>query len=98
MLRSLYAFALLVALATPAAAQTATVSGTITDQSGAAVPGATVTLTGPESPALIPSGPRGEYSFPGVANGNHRISVTLQGFATATRDIMVGGSNVEVPP
>src|SRR5882724_2038361 len=98
MLRSLYAFALLFALSAPAAAQTATVSGTITDQSGAAVPGATVTLTGPGSPAMIPSGPRGEYSFPGVANGTHRVTVTLQGFATATRDITVSGSNVEMPP
>jgi outer membrane receptor protein involved in Fe transport len=96
-LRSLYAFALLFALATPAVAQTATVSGTITDQSGAAVPGATVTLTGPGSPAMMPSGPRGEYSFPDAANGNYRITVTLQGFATATRDVTVSGSNVEVP-
>ena len=47
MLRSLYTLALVCALATPAAAQTATVSGTITDQTSAAVPGATVTLDGP---------------------------------------------------
>ena len=58
MLRSLYALALLCALASPAAAQNATVSGTITDQSGAAVPGATVTLTGPGGTATTTSGSR----------------------------------------
>ena len=64
MFRSLCAFALLCALAAPAAAQTATVSGTITDQTGAAVPGATVALTGPGSPVSITSGPRGEGQLP----------------------------------
>ena len=63
MLRSLYTLALVCALATPAAAQTATVSGTITDQTGAAVPGATVTLDGPGGTRTAISGPRGEYSF-----------------------------------
>jgi outer membrane receptor protein involved in Fe transport len=97
MLRSLYALALVCALATSAAAQTASVSGTITDQSGAPVPGATVALSGPGSPASIVSGPRGEYSFPDLTSGTYRITVTLPGFATATRDVTVGGSNVEMP-
>ena len=98
MLRSLYAFALLCALAAPAAAQTASVSGTITDQSGAAVPGATVTLAGPSGTASTMSGPRGEYSFSNLANGTYRVTVTLSGFAPATRDVVVeGGSNVDVP-
>ena len=47
MLRPLYTLALVCALASPAAAQTTTITGTIIDQSGAAVPGATVTLYGP---------------------------------------------------
>jgi outer membrane receptor protein involved in Fe transport len=97
MLRSLYALALLCAIAVPAAAQTATVSGTITDQSGAAVPGATVTLTGPGGTATTTSGARGEYNFPNVANGTYRVNATLSGFAPATRDVVVSGSNVEVP-
>ena len=98
MLRSLYALALLCALAAPVAAQTASVSGTITDQSGAAVPGATVTLAGPGGTASTTSGSRGEYSFPNLANGPYRITATLSGFAPATRDVVVaGGSNVDVP-
>ena len=97
MLRSLYALALLLALAAPVAAQTASVSGTITDQSGGAVPGATVTLTGPGGTASTTSGPRGEYSFANLANGTYRIAVTLSGFAPNTRDVIVSGANVEVP-
>jgi outer membrane receptor for ferrienterochelin and colicins len=98
MLRSLYAFALLCAFASPVSAQTASMSGTITDQTGAAVPGATVTLTGPGGTATTTSGARGEYSFPNLANGSYRVTATLSGFAPATRDVAVnGGSNVEVP-
>ena len=97
MLRSLYAFALVLALAAPVAAQTATVSGTITDQSGGAVPGATVTLTGPGGTASTTSGPRGEYSFANLANGTYRIAVTLSGFAPSTRAVVVSGANIEVP-
>jgi len=98
MFRSLYALALVCALAAPVAAQTASVSGTITDQSGAAVPGATVTLAGPGGTASTTSGSRGDYSFPNLANGAYRVTVTLSGFAPATRDVVVGGgSNVDVP-
>ena len=97
MLRSLYALALLLMLAAPVAAQTASVSGTITDQSGGAVPGATVTLTGPGGTASTTSGPRGEYSFANLANGTYRIAVTLSGFAPNTRDVVVSGANIEVP-
>ena len=86
------------ALVVPAAAQTAVVSGTVIDQSGAAVPGATVTLLGPGGSTTI-SGSRGDYSFRNVAAGTYRITVTLSGFATATREnVVVGGSNVELPP
>ena len=97
MLRSLYALALVCALASPVAAQTASVSGTIIDQSGGAVPGATVTLTGPGGTASTTSGPRGEYSFPNLANGTYHLTATLSGFAPATRDVVVSGANVEVP-
>ena len=97
MLRSLYALALLLALASPVAAQTASVSGTITDPSGGAVPGATVTLTGPGGTASTTSGSRGEYSFANLANGTYKVAVTLSGFAPSTRDVVVSGANVEVP-
>jgi outer membrane receptor protein involved in Fe transport len=97
MFRSLSAIALFCVLASPVAAQTAGLSGTVTDQSGAAVPGATVALSGPSGVASVTSGPSGDYSFPNLANGAYRITVTLSGFAAATRDVTVAGSNVQVP-
>ena len=97
MLRSLYTLALVCALATPTAAQTATVSGTITDQSSAAVPGATVMLEGPGGSRTAISGSSGEYSFTNLANGSYKVTVTLSGFAPGTRDVVVSGANVEVP-
>ena len=99
MLRTLLATALVCALGAPAVAQTATISGTVVDESGAAVPGATVELIGPASNSPTVSGARGEYTFRNVAPGTYRVQATLVGFATATQtDIVGGGSNVEVPP
>src|SRR5262245_63456105 len=85
-------------LSTPAPAQTATVSGTINDESRAAVPGATVELVGPGTTTPTVTGARGEFAFRDVRPGTYRIQATLVGFATATQnDVVVSTSNVEVP-
>jgi outer membrane receptor for ferrienterochelin and colicins len=99
MTRLLLAVAMGLLLAGGAQAQTASVSGTVVDQSGAVVPGATVTLAGPGTHTPTTTGARGDYSFKNVAPGIYQIGVTLVGFSAATRDnIVVGPSNVEVPP
>jgi outer membrane receptor protein involved in Fe transport len=86
------------ALAAPAHAQSATVSGTVADESGAVVPGATVTLAGGSTRRSTVSGAQGEYSFSNVLPGTYQVTVTLVGFATATRnDVIVSSGNVEVP-
>lgn len=96
--RVLLALVLACALAAPAAAQTAVVSGTVIDQSGAAVPGATVALAGASGLASTTSGAAGDYAFRNVASGTYRLTATLVGFAQATlADLAVGGSNVAVP-
>jgi outer membrane receptor protein involved in Fe transport len=97
MTRLLIVFMLLL-VPTAAAAQSATISGTIVDSSNAVVPGATVVLTGPGGSQTTVSGAQGDYSFRGVAAGTYQIAVTLAGFATATRTgISVASANVEVP-
>ena len=53
-----------------AAAQTATVSGTVVDQTGGAVPGATVRLAGAGGASLTTTGPAGQYAFRTVAGGH----------------------------
>jgi iron complex outermembrane receptor protein len=86
------------ALSGPVFAQTATVSGTVMDQTGATVPGATVSLAGPGQNLSTVSGARGDYVFRNVLSGTYRLTVTLVGFAPATRDdVVVGAGNVELP-
>jgi len=88
---------LLLILAGPVSAQTGSVSGTVVDESGALVPGATVTLTGPRSQTTT-SGPAGEYRFANLPAGTYQIGVLLAGFAPGNRDnIAVGNSEVTVP-
>ncbi len=61
---------------------TSAISGVVTDESGAAVPTATLTLTdvntGAMRKATADSG--GEYSFPQLAPGLYRLSVQASGF------------------
>jgi len=69
--------------------QTAVLTGTVTDTSGAPVPGVTVTAT---SPALI-GGSRsvvtdgeGLYRFPALPPGLYTVTAELQGFTPARRE------------
>jgi hypothetical protein len=82
----------LVAVSTSARAQTVrtgSIGGTITDESGAALPGATVTLTSPalQVPQLVKvSEARGEYQFSDLPPGIYRLTYELGGFATLVRE------------
>ena len=68
-----------------AAAQTAgTITGTLTDQSGAVMPGVKViaTLKGPGEVREVTTNSAGQYSLPFLAPGNYQLSFQAQGFAT----------------
>ncbi len=57
-----------------AAAQTASLSGRITDESGAVVPGAAVELAGPAGPVkTATANSEGLYSFPDIAPGDYTV-------------------------
>jgi outer membrane receptor protein involved in Fe transport len=91
--------ALAFALGSPAAAQTASVSGAVIDQSGAGVPGAAVSLTGSSGTSTTVTSGAGEFAFNGVAGGAYRLTVAVDGFATATvTDVNVQAAHVVVPP
>lgn len=66
---------------------TATISGTVKDDSGAIVPGATVTLThvdtGRVRSAL--SNAQGRYHAPNLPVGSYRVECSLPGFTTEVR-------------
>src|SRR5262249_11609157 len=71
-------------------AQDSTVSGTVTDPSGAVIPGVTVTATHTESGNKFEAvtDERGGYRLL-VRIGNYRIMAELPGFGTVNRNIQV---------
>src|SRR5579863_8154427 len=74
--------ALFLILATQALAQEATVVGTVTDPSGAAVANATITITNAETGVArtLPSSGDGQYVAPDLAIGHYSVHVTAAGF------------------
>src|SRR5947207_419803 len=92
----------LMAVAVPALAQPkagATVSGTVVDESGAILPGASVQLTGPGVNRFQSSGPEGTYTFTVVPAGTYRVAATLSGFGSASHEATVPASGtIQVPP
>ena len=76
-----------------AQAVTGTVLGTVTDSTGAAVPGATVTLTnlGTDLTRTMVSDAAGEFTAPQLPTGKYKLVVELPGFKTVTiPDIALG--------
>jgi len=72
----LFLLALLV-VSLPLCAQTGTLRGQVMDESGAVVPGATVTLDGPAGATKVTtSGNDGSYSFIGLAPGSYTARVS----------------------
>lgn len=74
---------LLVAGAAPVGAQTASLRGQVTDESGAAVPGAKVILTGPRTVKNASAAIDGSYSFAGLAPGEYTVQVVAPDLALA---------------
>jgi iron complex outermembrane receptor protein len=96
------ALAMLMAFALPALAQTkaaGTVSGTVLDESGAALPGANVHLSGPGVNKFETTGGDGTYSFTGVPAGSYKLTVSLIGFGSATQEnlAVTEGGTAQVP-
>ncbi|GAC1633826.1 MAG: hypothetical protein NVS9B14_09120 [Candidatus Acidiferrum sp.] len=67
---------------------TGAVLGTVTDSSGAAINGATVTLTNEGTTAAVTftTGADGAYKFTPVRVGSYKVTVTAQGFQTAVHN------------
>ena len=78
--------------------QLATVSGTITDPSGAVVPGVSVTIvsqgTGLKRSALTDTA--GEYRFAGLPTGNYSLRLEKTGFQSQIREGVELDSAAEV--
>jgi Carboxypeptidase regulatory-like domain len=65
-------------------AQSGIIRGQVTDESGAVVPGATITLLAPDGAAKIATADdKGSYSFANVPTGDYQITATAPQLATA---------------
>ena len=87
---------LLLGLAIPARAQTfrGTILGTVTDSSGAAISGATVTVKNEDTGLVrtVTTSSDGSYSVPELPIGKYRVTVEISGFKGG----VVSGIQVEV--
>ncbi len=72
-----------------AQSDTARLQGTITDAQGAAVKGATITVTSKETgrPSTVASNDLGYYSVSALPAGNYHVEVSQKGFKKVTRDL-----------
>jgi hypothetical protein len=97
----LAAFVLAVAVALPAAAQvqSGTIYGKVVDESGAVLPGVTLTLTGPDAKFTAVSSAQGEFRFLNLAPGTYTVTAELTGFTRYVREDIgvVIGRNAEIP-
>jgi hypothetical protein len=82
-----FALLILVLAAASAGAQsfTGTVSGTVTDEQGGALPGVTVTLHGKTGARTTVTDAKGEYRFTAVDPGTYDLSAELTGFRPMKR-------------
>src|SRR4030095_2312185 len=70
---------------------TGSIVGTVTDESGAVLPGVTVTLSGPGvagTPATV-TGDGGAYRFPSLPPGEYQLTFALSGFSIVSREQIV---------
>jgi hypothetical protein len=91
-LRSLHvAIAALSAAFSFAQAPTGTIAGVVTDESGAVVVNAPVTVTnkGTGSTRTLFSGVTGNFSVPALPAGEYQVKVTMAGFSTLVREATV---------
>ena len=88
MVRTLLVATLCATLSSAHQAQTGAIAGTVTDSSGGALPGVTITLVGPKSGKAVTNA-RGEYRIDDLIVGEYRVEATLPGFRKALATVAV---------
>jgi outer membrane receptor for ferrienterochelin and colicin len=92
----LLAVACLTLVAAVAAAQvpTGTISGSVSDSSGAVLPGVTVTATSPnlQGPRVVVTSAFGDYALPLLPPGTYTVTFELMSFQTASQTVAVAAT------
>src|SRR5919201_3697263 len=78
---------------------TGTISGRVVDAQQLAIPGATVTITGPQGLKTVVTDAEGRYAVPFLTPGTYSVKAELQGFKTAARTgiVVALGQTVDLP-
>jgi protocatechuate 3,4-dioxygenase beta subunit len=82
--RQFFLVFVLLASGTASGQQLATLNGSVSDENGAALPNATVTLTGAGAPITQTANGTGQFSFRGLAPGSYRLRAQVEGFSDKT--------------
>ena len=90
---------LLVASAAFAQLGGGTLSGTVTDEQGGALPGVAVTIAGTDRTTTATSDEAGKFRFLNLAPGLYKVSLALQGFTTSVREnvVVAVGATIDLP-
>ena len=74
---------------------TGSIVGTVTDPSGAVVPGAKVTITNSDTNEVtnLTSNSAGAFNSGALAPGNYKVQVSLKGFSTMSQNLVVQVGN-----
>ena len=77
---------------------TGAIDGTVTDAAGGALPGAVVTVAGPEGRQESVTGSGGEFAFAVLPAGDYVVAAALPGFGPSEIAVAVpAGETVTVP-
>jgi hypothetical protein len=98
----IFGFLLLAAALTvfsaPAQQTTGTLRGVLTDDSGAIIPAATVSIAGTGVQKSVPTQNDGSYTFAGLLTGQYTVRVTFPGFAAFQQVVAISaGSTIQLP-
>lgn len=92
-MRRIFAAVAVVFMAASVFAQGAAVTGAVTDETGGALPGATVVVSGPGGARTGFTGGDGKFSVAPAGTGPYKVAVSMPGFASQTKDGVAAGSN-----
>ncbi len=93
-MRKILAAVAVMFLAVSVFAQGAAVTGTVTDETGGALPGATVVVSGPGGSRTGFAGSNGSFSIVPAGNGPYKVTVSMPGFTTQHQDGVAAGAKV----
>src|SRR5690242_14551485 len=79
------------------AQSTGTIRGTMTDDSGAIIPAATVTITGNGAPRTVQTQADGSYVVQNLPPGTYHVQVSFPGFSPFDKPVtLAAGASVTV--